>query len=161
MASTGEVANISDRPLEAFFSSWLSTEQTIRGKRLLVSVCADYKIKLFPALKALEEKGWDLFATEGTHDFLAKRGVGSVSVYKVGEKYEPNVATLIGQQKVDLIISIPRALSETTTDGYLIRRLAIDHHIPLISNLQLATLFLQCLTELDIENLPLRALYEK
>lgn len=161
MASTGEVANISDHYLQSFFSSWLSTEQSIEGKRILVSIGADYKIKLLPALKALEEQGWDLYATEGTHDFLSKRGVGSVSVHKVGEKYEPNVATLIAQKKVDLIINIPKAGGSALTEGFKIRRLAIDHHIPLITNLQLAAIFLQCLAELDVEGLPIRPLYEK
>jgi carbamoyl-phosphate synthase large subunit len=161
MASTGEVANISDHYLQAFFSSWLSTEQSISGKKILVSIGADYKIKLLPALKALEEQGWDLYTTEGTHNFLAKRGVGSVSVHKIGEKYEPNTATLIAQKKVDLIINIPKVGGNALTEGFKIRRLAIDHHIPLITNLQLAAIFLQCLAELDIAKLPVHPLYEK
>jgi carbamoyl-phosphate synthase large subunit len=159
MASTGEVANVSEHYLEAFFYSWLSTEQSVKGKRLLVSIGGDYKIKLLPALRLLEEKGWDLYATEGTHDFLAKRGVGSFSVYKVGEKYEPNVATLLSHKKVDLIINIPRSGTSTDSEGYKIRRLAIDHHIPLLTNLQLATIFLQCLAELDLAQVPIRPLY--
>ena len=161
MASTGEVANISDTYLHAFFASWLSTEQSVGGKNILVSIGADHKIKLFPILKALEEKGWDLLATEGTHDFLAKRGIGSISVHKIGEKYEPNITTLVAQKKIDLIINIPRSGSNALTEGFKIRRLAIDHHIPLITNLQLAAIFLQCLAEIDSENLPLLSLYEK
>jgi carbamoyl-phosphate synthase large subunit len=158
MASTGEVANISEHYLEAFFSSWLSADQQIRGKRLLVTASADYRIKLVPSLKALEEQGWDLFATEGTHDFLAKRGIGSVAVHKIGEKYEPNVATLIAKRQIDLIINIPRGANDLNSEGFKIRRLAIDHHIPLITNLQLATVFLQCLAELDWAHLPLAPL---
>jgi carbamoyl-phosphate synthase large subunit len=161
MASTGEVANISEHYLDAFFASWLSTEQSIRGKKLLVSVSEDFRMKLLPALQALEEQGWDLYATEGTHDFLAKRGIGSFAVHKVGEKYEPNIATLIAQQKVDLILNIPRSATQPNSEGYKIRRLAIDHHIPLITNLQLAIVFLQCLSELDIDHRPLLPLYEK
>ena len=158
MASTGEVANISDHYLHAFFSSWLSTEQAIGGKKVLVSIGADHKIKLLPVLKALEERGWDLLATEGTHDFLAKRGVGSIAVHKIGEKYEPNVTTLIAQKKIDLIINIPKTGTSALTEGFKIRRLAIDHHIPLITNLQLATIFLQCLAEIDTAQLPIRPL---
>jgi carbamoyl-phosphate synthase large subunit len=161
MASTGEVANINDSYLEAFFASWLSTEQQIQGKRLLVSISGDFRQKLFEPIRILEHQGWELFATEGTHDYLSKRGVGSVSVYKVGEKYEPNVATLLAQKKVDLIVNIPRgAGGSRATGGYLIRRLAIDHHIPLITNLQLAQILLQCLCEIDPKELPIHSWQE-
>ncbi len=151
MASTGEVAHISERYLDSFFSSWLSTEQSIRGKRLLLSISADHRAKLIAPLHLLEENGWDLYATEGTHDFLTKQGIGSFAVHKIGEKYEPNVATLIEQKKIDLILNIPRSGIESNPEEYKIRRLAIDHHIPLITNPQLASIFLQCLNELCIE----------
>jgi len=156
MASTGEVAHIGDSYHEALFLSWLSTEQKVKGKRLLVSASLEYRAKLLGPLKALEAHGWDLYATEGTHAFLTSRGVGSVSVYKVGERYEPNVATLLSNQKVDLIINLPRP-QDKNEDGFKIRRLAIDHHIPLITNPQLAPLFLQCLAEIDPSRLPVRS----
>ena len=151
MASTGEVAHISERYLDSFFSSWLATEQSIRGKRLLISASAEHRAKLILPLKLLEEKGWDLYATEGTHDSLAKMGIGSFSVHKIGEKYEPNVATLISQQKIDLILNIPKSGIDPNPEEYKIRRLAIDYHIPLITNPQLAAVFLQCLGELALE----------
>lgn len=160
MASTGEVAHIGDSYLEALFASWISTEQIIKGKKLLVSAPSDYRIKLLEPLKNLELLGWDLYATEGTHDFLAKHGIDSVFVYKVGEKYEPNITTLLNGSQIDLIINIPRASAEKNTAGHKIRRLAIDHHIPLITNLQLAQIFLQCLSDLKIENLPVRSMKE-
>lgn len=160
MASTGEVAHLGENYYEAFFASWLSTEQHLKGKRLLVSAPAEYRIKLLDPLRQLEMQGWDLCATEGTHDFLAQHGIRSVSVYKVGEKYEPNIATLLAQRKVDLIINIPRGTAEKNTAGFKIRRLAIDHHIPLITNLQLAQVFLHCLAELDIESIPVRSVRE-
>lgn len=160
MASTGEVAHIGENYLEALFVSWLSTEQSIRGKKLLISAPGDFRIKLLESLAILDANGWDLYATEGTHDYLAKHGIGSVSVYKVGEKYEPNIATLLAGRKVDLIINIPRGGVEKNTSGFKIRRLAIDHHIPLITNLQLAQIFLQCLAELDPAKIPVRTLNE-
>ena len=160
MASTGEVANIAENYLEAFFASWLSTDQAIRGKRLLVSAGSDHRLKLADPLKQLEEQGWDLYATEGTHDFLAKRGIGSISVYKVSEKVEPNIATLIAQRKFDLIINIPKTTSTRNTEGFKIRRLAIDHHIPLITNGKLAQVFLQCLAELNPKDLSVPSLSE-
>jgi carbamoyl-phosphate synthase large subunit len=160
MASTGEVAHIGDNYLEAFFASWLSTEQNLSGKKLFISAPSEYRIKLLDSLRELETQGWDLYATEGTHDFLAHHGIGSVSLYKVGEKHEPNVSTILAARKVDLIINIPRGAGEKNSAGFKIRRLAIDHHIPLITNLKLAAIFLQCLAELDIDQIPVRSLRE-
>ncbi len=157
MASTGEVATIGDEFLDAFFTSWLATEQTIRGKRLLVSATLEHRLKLVDPLKRLEELGWDLYATEGTHDFLAKRGIGSSYVYKVGEGFEPNVSTLIAKQDVDLIINIPRNSSSKLSEGFKIRRLAIDHHIPLVTNPQLAAVMLHCLAEIDRDLLKVKS----
>jgi methylglyoxal synthase len=77
-------------------------------------------------------------------------------VYKASEKIEPNVTTLIANHKIDLIVNIPRGLgSNHKTDGFIIRRLSIDHHIPLITNLQIAQVLLQCLAELKFDKLPL------
>ncbi|MEL7431746.1 MAG: carbamoyl-phosphate synthase (glutamine-hydrolyzing) large subunit [Chlamydiota bacterium] len=153
MASTGEVACIAPSYYQAFFSSWLATEQTIRGKRLLMSLSSIDKQTLIEDLIRLEEKGWELYATEGTHDRLCKSGVGSKFVHQVSEYLEPNAATLIEQQKVDLIINIPKQ-TETGDNGFLMRRLAIDHHIPLITNLQLAKIFIRCLIEVDPKEIP-------
>lgn len=160
MASTGEVANINDNYLEAFLASWLSADQKISGKKLLVSINEDFRSKLLDSLKILDAQGWDLFTTEGTHDFLAKRGVGSIFVYKAKEKYEPNIDSLLTQKKIDLIINIPRGTGSRNSAGYMIRRLAIDHHIPLITNLQLAQIFLQCLCEIDLNQLPIHSWQE-
>lgn len=156
MASTGEVACLGHDLLEAFFLSWLSTEQSIRRKRMLVSIGGDKKVKLLDQLQLLESQGWEIYATEGTNDFLCKHGIASRCVYKASEKTEPNVTTLIASHKIDLIVNIPRGPhSNHKTDGFMIRRLSIDHHIPLITNLQIAQVFLQCLTELTFEKLPL------
>lgn len=161
MASTGEVACMGHDLLEAFFLSWLATEQSVSGKNILVSVGGDKKIKLLEPLKKLENKGWEIFATEGTNDFLCAHGVSSRCVYKTSEKIEPNVSTLITSRAIDLIINIPRGLGiKTNTDGFTLRRLSIDHHIPLITNLQIAQTFLQCLVELSKEKLPLFSLSE-
>ena len=83
-------------------------------------------------------------------------------LYKGSQELEPNVITTIANKDVDLIINIPRSLPTGShkTDGYKIRRLAIDHHIPLITNLHIAQLFLQCLTELDSERIPVKSWQE-
>lgn len=153
MASTGEVAHIGENYHSAFFASWLSTEQKVQGKRLFISAHEHYRTKLLAPLKELEGQGWDFFATEGTHAFLARNGIGSISIYKIHEPYTPNVSDLLKGQKVDLIINLP-IVGEKNHDEFLIRRLAIDHHIPLITNLQLADIFLQCLSKQQIKEFP-------
>lgn len=153
MASTGEVACLGDNLHEAFFRSWQATEQTIKGKSLLVSVGGDQKHKILQELKILEEQGWKLYTTAGTHDFLSKNGIASRCLFKASDGISPNVIETILEKKVDLVINIPQNTTgmRHVTDGFRIRRLAIDHHIPLITNLQIAQVFLQCLAQLDLE----------
>jgi carbamoyl-phosphate synthase large subunit len=155
MASTGEVACIGNDLQEAFFLSWLATEQSIVQKKILVSIGGDKKIKFLDILRQLEDTGWDLYATEGTHAFLSEHGVASRCVYKASDKVEPNVTTLISNRAVDLIINIPKGLKmQRKSDGFTIRRLSIDHHIPLITNMQIALIFLQCLIEVNPALIP-------
>lgn len=159
MASTGEVACLGDNYPEAFFSSWLATEQEIKGKRILISIGENQKINLLNQIQELTKQNWEIYATEGTHDFLSQNGMATTCLFKISQNKEPNVRGAIINQEVDLIINIP---SQTTnnlarTDGYEIRRLAIDHHIPLITNLQTAKLFLKCLTNIKIDELPVKS----
>lgn len=154
MASTGEVACLGDNLLEAFYMAWLSTEQIIQGKRLLVSIGGNKKTKLLNEIKILEDLGWEIYSSAGTHEFLSKNGAASIFLYKASDKLEPNITTLISDKQFDLIINIPRSNNgKHLTDGYKIRRLAIDHHIPLVTNLQIAQLLLKCLSEIDPKKL--------
>ncbi len=150
MASTGEVACIGDDLLDAFYRSWQATEQQVLRKKIFVSISSNKKPRLLEALQHLDELGWEIYTTEGTHDYLAKMGVSSRCVFKASTQNTPNVADMIREQQVDLIVNIPssRASSSQVTDGFTIRRLAIDHHIPLITNLQIAQVALHCLAEL-------------
>ena len=149
MASTGEVACLGENLHDAFWRAWLASEQNITQKNLLVSIADPYKAKLLPELKKLEEMGWRIYSTEGTHSFLFKNGVATYFVYKASMKKEPNIQTIISQHKVNMIINIPsNSRGSTDSDGYTIRRMAIDHHIPLITNAQKAHIMLQCLVNL-------------
>ncbi|MFZ0564932.1 MAG: carbamoyl-phosphate synthase (glutamine-hydrolyzing) large subunit [Chlamydiales bacterium] len=149
MASTGEVACLGEDLLEAFFRSWEATEQSIKGKRMLVSIGGNKKEKLLKGLENLYSQGWQFYTTLGTHDYLKGEGIASQCLFKASEEERPNVIDVIAGREVDIIINIPRGFSSsaTKTDGYHIRRLAVDYHIPLITNLQIAQLFLQCLTK--------------
>lgn len=162
MASTGEVACIADSFKEAFFLSWLATEQFVKGKRILISIGGEKKIKLLEQIKKLDEEGWQIYATENTHEYLTRNGIGSSFLYKASIGLEPNIVTAIKKREFDLIINIPRAMNphDNQSDGFIIRRLAIDHHIPLITNLPIAQLFLQCLTQFKLEEISLRSLKE-
>lgn len=148
MASTGEVACLGENLYEAYLRAWLATEQPLPTKRILVSVADEQKSKLLPLIKQLEEEGWEFYSTSGTHNYLSKNGIASYFVYKTSEKSEPNIQTLISQRKVELIINIPTATAaKNFSDGFVIRRMAVDHHIPLITNLQIAQIMLQCLID--------------
>lgn len=150
MASTGEVACLGENLYEAYLRAWLSTEQSLPTKRILVSIADVHKAKLLPLLKQLEDQGYEFYSTSGTHDYLTRNGVGSYFVNKMSEKSEPNVHTVVSQRKADLIINIPTANGiDTSTDGFAIRRTAVDHHVPLITNLQIAQIMLQCLIDFN------------
>jgi carbamoyl-phosphate synthase large subunit len=152
MASTGEVGCIGETFLEAFFRSWLATGQKVKGKRILLSIGGDRKIKLLPMIQNLDSDNWTLFATEGTHDFLAYHGIASLSLYKASEPHHPNIQEIISSNEVDIIVNIPKNQQRTSaSDGYIIRRLAIEHNIPLITNLQFAQVFLLCLAEKSLD----------
>ncbi len=155
MNSTGEVACIGKDFFDAFFRSWLSTEQLIKGKSLLVSVSSEQKRKFLSLLKALEKRDWTFYATEGTHDFLTRYGIGSYFVFKMNDGMNPNVGKLIEDHQVNLIINIPSKRDSAQSDGYRIRRLAIDHRIPLITNLDVAEIFLKCLIQRENQENPI------
>lgn len=160
MASTGEVAVLGDSLSEAFFMSWQSTEQQVKGKRVLLSIGGDKKALLLPLIKKLDDAGWEIFTTKNTHEYLSRNGVGTNFLFKASDQIEPNVVSSISNKDVDLIINIPRSIStgNKDTDGYLIRRLAIDHNIPLITNPHVAQLFLHCLIEVDPRKIAVRSL---
>lgn len=149
MASTGEVACLGDDLTEAFYASWLATEQAVKGKSLFVSIGPDHKYKLVDEIRKLSEQGWKISATDGTRDYLKKNGIPARLIYKLSQAQEPSVATAITKRKVDLIIAIPTG-SAQRQDGYEIRRLAIDNHIPLVTNAEGAKLLLRCLAEINL-----------
>jgi len=152
MASTGEIACLGKNLLEAFYLSWLATDQSIFGKKIFVTIADEHKAKLASELRKLKAISYKLKATEGTHKFLRSLGIKSILLYKIKDKREPSVATILQQRGVDLAINIP-VTNETDPDSPIIRRLAIDHNIPLITNPEIAKLLLRCLVEVDLKKL--------
>jgi carbamoyl-phosphate synthase large subunit len=155
MASTGEVACIADDLIEAFYKAWLATDQTITEKKILLSIADNYKLKLLPWVKQLDEQGWIIYSTAGTHQFLSQHGIASYFVNKASDLRKSNIKHLISQREVAVIINIPSStMGLEQTDGFLIRRLAIDHHIPLVTNAQIAQIVLQGLVAFWDKDLP-------
>ncbi|WP_440616213.1 carbamoyl-phosphate synthase (glutamine-hydrolyzing) large subunit [Cysteiniphilum sp. 6C5] len=152
MSSTGEVGCIGYDLLDAFYKSWQATEMFVKRKKILLSIGGDKKVKLMPEIKRLHEQGWEIYTTTGTHQYLSDLGIETTLTHKISESEAPNVETVIADHCVDLIINIPRrqqhVSDDNLSDGFKIRRLAIDHHIPLITNLQIAELTLRSLAEL-------------
>lgn len=161
MASTGEVACLGSDLFEAFLNSYLASDQDIKGKRILVSIGGDRKEKLLPAIQKLDSLGWEIYATENTHHFLSRAGIPSTFLYKAQDKKEPSVLSAILNKEVDLIINIPsrHQSGNIQSDGFKVRRMAIECHIPLITNLQLAQILLQALACPKPQVLP-KALHE-
>ena len=152
MSSTGEVGCIGYDLLDAFYKSWQATEMFVKRKKVFLSIGGDKKAKLLPEMKALSELGWEIYTTSGTYEYLKSFDIETKRVHKISEHKSPDAEALICEHQVDLIINIPRRTQHISdnnvSDGFKIRRLAVDHHIPLITNLQIAELILRCLAEL-------------
>lgn len=153
MASTGEVACLGDSYAEALIKSMLAAGFKLPKKNILVSLGGEEnKIKLLPALIELSKLGFKLFGTEHTADFMNAHGIPAERVYKIKSGHTPNVLTLLDSGKLDLIINLAtrgmmRDGNGTGTDGFIIRRRAVDLNVSLITNRQLAEGFIMALVE--------------
>ena len=149
MASTGEVACFGDSYSEALLKSMLAAGFRLPKKNILVSIGKDEsKLKLLPSLELLRDMRFKLYATENTADFLQARGIPCEKVYKINTAKKLDVTSLLANGKLDLIINIPTHPHQgESTEGFKIRRKAIDLNIPLITNRQLAEAFVTALAE--------------
>jgi hypothetical protein len=140
MSSTGEVACIGRDLLTTFYRSWQAAGQTINGKRLLISAPQSALQELAPSLTKLHKQGWLISSDNSTYAEIN-------TVAKSFTHLVADTSSAIKQQQFDLVINIPENVydSHQNQEQFTIRRQAIDYHIPLITNLQLANLILQCL----------------
>ncbi len=169
MASTGEVACFGRTAEEAFLCSLLAVGFKLPGNatrggkstsgNVLVTVGSlDDKVELAPTFLKLHEMGYALFATERTHAFLESRGIPSALLYKISEPRGPNIREYLEQKRLDLVINVPQHYSGAEmTDGYKMRRLAIDRGIPLLTNVQLAKRFVESIDMIDVEKIEVRS----
>lgn len=163
MASTGEVGCIGDDVSEAILKSMLAVGQRIPEKNILLSTgMAKQKVAMLDAAKLLASKGYNLYATGGTHRFLEENGVPSTLVYWPSETgKEPQALKMLHEKKIDMVVNIPRDLSAGELDnGYKIRRASIDLNIPLITNARLASAFINAFCTLSVDDIQIKSWQE-
>ncbi len=149
MASTGEVACFGNDMEEALLLSLKAIGFRAPKKNVLLTIGRiEDKIDMLPAVRTLQDMGFSIFATEKTHEFLSSRGLKTALLYKVSEPRSPNIREYLESKRIDMVINIPKQRSSgEKTDGYFIRRLAIDRGIPLITNVQLAKRVIEALEQ--------------
>lgn len=158
MASTGEVACFGDDMCEAFLKAMISVGFKIPEKSVLLTIGKlEDKADFLDASRKLDEMGFKLYATEGTSAFLTENGVKNTLLYKIQSAKKPNLLDALAEKKIDLVINIPKSYSrEEVTDGYLIRRKAIDLNVPLITNLQVAAAIVLAISRYKLEDLKIK-----
>jgi carbamoyl-phosphate synthase large subunit len=159
MASTGEVGCIGDDYYEAILKAMLSVGYKIPKRNVLISSGPmRSKTELLESGKLLIDNGYQIFATKGTHDFYSKNGIESTIVYWPDVKQEPNAYQLIRNKKIDLVINIPKDLTQKELyNDYAIRRAAVDFNTPLITNARLASAFIYAITRYKPEDLVVKS----
>ena len=166
MSSTGEVGCIGDDFSEALLNSMIATGFKIpRPEKgvMFSSGAMKSKVDLLDASRMLFAKGYKIYATAGTAAFLNAHGVSTEAVFWPDERAdaENNVMTMIAEHKFDLIVNIPKNHSKRElTNGYKIRRGAIDHNIPLITNARLAGAFIEAFCEMKMEDIQIKSWQE-
>ena len=161
MSSTGEVGCLGDDMNEALLNALIATGYRLPKKSILISSGgARGKMDLLDACKTLKAKGYDIYGTHGTAKYLCENGVDATPVAWPDEPGE-NVMDMIAQHKFELIINVPKNQTKRElTNGYKIRRAAIDHNIPLMTNARLAKAFIEAFTDKRMEDLQIKSWQE-
>ena len=162
MSSTGEVGCLGDDFNEALLNAMIATGYNIPGKNILVSSGGlKGKVDLLEPIKRLQQSGYAIFATEGTAKFLGENGVNATAVSWPDEDGENKVMDMIADHKFDLIINVPKNQTKRElTNGYRIRRGAIDHNIPLMTNVRLAKAFIEAFCSMKLEDIKIKSWQE-
>ena len=160
MSSTGEVGCLGDDTNTALLKSMLSVGHRIPKKNILLSTGgAKQKVAMLDAAKMLLENGYKLYATGGTSKFLTENGIENTHVLWPSEEgEEPKALDLLHNHTIDMVVNIPKNLtSSELTNGYKIRRAAIDLNVPLITNARLASAFIYAFCTTKIEDIDIKA----
>ncbi len=159
MASTGEVGCIGDDTYEAVLKSMLSVGYRIPKKSILLSTGdAQQKASMLPSAQLLNEKGFEIFATNGTYKYLIENGVPAKLAHWPGDEGDPQVMELLQSKRIDFVVNIPKNLtSRELSRGYKVRRAAIDLNIPLITNARLASAFIHAFCNLSEDDIQIKS----
>ena len=160
MSSTGEVGCLGDDTNQALLNAMLSVGHRIPKHTVLLSTGgAKQKAELLDTARTLIKHGYELYATGGTSRYLAENGVANTMVYwPSDEGKQPQALTLMHERKIDMVVNIPKDLTQhALTNGYKIRRTAIDLNIPLITNSRLASAFIHAFCTLNLDDLEIKS----
>ena len=159
MASTGEVGCLGDDTNCAILKAMLSVGYRIPEKSVLLSTGGPkQKVEMLQAARQLQKKGYKLYATGGTAKFLTENGVENTRVYWPSEEGQPQALDMLHRKEIDMVVNIPKNLtSSELSNGYKIRRAAIDLNIPLITNARLASAFINAFCTMSVDDLQIKS----
>ena len=160
MSSTGEVGCIGADTSEAILKSMLAVGLRVPEKSILLSTGSPkQKADMLDAAHMLHNKGYKIYATGGTHQFLNDNGIPAVRVYWPSQPdMQPQALDMLHNKEIDLVVNIPKNLSSTElSNGYKIRRAAIDLNVPLLTNARLASAFILAFTTLSLDDIEIRS----
>ena len=160
MSSTGEVGCLGENTSEALLKSMLSVGLRIPRKGILLSTgTAKQKADMLDAAIKLSNKGYKLYATSGTHKFLNDNGVPAILVHWPSESdQEPQALDLLHHKQIDLVVNIPKNFTpRELTNGYKIRRAAVDLNVPLITNARLAAAFVDAFCDMKLDDIEIKS----
>ena len=143
----------------ALLTAMLSVGHRIPKKNILLSTGgAKQKADMLEAARTLKEHGYTLYATGGTSRYLTENGVENNLVYWPSEEGTPQALTMLHNREIDMVVNIPKDLTVSElSNGYKIRRAAVDLNIPLITNSRLASAFIQAFCHIDMDDLPIKS----
>ena len=160
MASTGEVGCIGSDTSCAVLKAMLSVGYRIPKKNILLSTgTPKQKVEMLSAARLLQQKGYMLFATGGTSKFLTENGVENTQVYWPSEtNQQPQALDMLHKKEIDMVVNIPKNLTAgELSNGYKIRRAAIDLNVPLITNARLASAFINAFCTMTLDDLAIKS----
>ena len=160
MSSTGEVGCLGDDTSTALLKSMLSVGLRIPKKTILLSTGgAKQKAEMLDAAKMLKQHGYELYATVGTSKYLAENGIENTCVYMPSDEgLHPQALDLLHEKKIDMVVNMPKDLTpRELTNGYKVRRAAIDLNVPLITNSRLASAFISAFCNVSLDDIDIKA----
>ncbi len=158
MSSTGEVGCLGDDSPEALLKAMMAVGYTIpRHAVLMSSGTIRHKVELLEAARMLAAQGLTIYATEGTRRFLGENGVPAIRAYWPGEEGSPAILDLLHGHEIDMVVNIPKDLTpKELSNGYRVRRAAVDLNIPLLTNARLASAFIRAFCEVPLDTIDIK-----